>query len=107
MTELLPVLLLGVIAVAFAALTLVGPRRPNPTKLGAYESGNQPLADVPGTLLSVKFYSVFDTILRFGPQVPRWAVTKIKALLSGAKVGSEAPRRTGSSRSFLTVAITR
>ena len=63
MIELLPVLLLGLVAVAFAGgsiavSNLVGPRRPNPTKLGAYESGNEPLADVPGTRFSVKSYMV-------------------------------------------------
>ena len=82
MNELLPVLLLGVIAVAFAAgsiavSNLVGPRRPNPTKLGAYESGNQPLADVPGTRFSVKFYMVAMLFLIFDVEavfVYPWAV---------------------------------
>ena len=37
---------------------LVGPRRTNPTKLGAYESGKEPLANLPGTRFSVKFYVV-------------------------------------------------
>ena len=82
MTELLSVLLLGVIAVAFAAgsiavSNLVGPRRPNPTKLGAYESGNQPLADVPGTRFSVKFYMVAMLFLIFDVEavfVYPWAV---------------------------------
>ncbi len=50
MNELLPVLILGVVATAFAAgsfgvSNLVRPRRSNPTKLGAYESGNEPMAD--------------------------------------------------------------
>ena len=82
MNELLPVLLLGVVAVAFAAgsigvSNLVGPRRPNPTKLGAYESGNEPLADVPGTRFSVKFYMVAMLFLIFDVEavfVYPWAV---------------------------------
>ncbi len=82
MNELLPVLLLGVVAVAFAAgsigvSNLVGPRRPNPTKLGAYESGNEPLADVPGTRFSVKFYMVAMLFLVFDVEavfVYPWAV---------------------------------
>lgn len=54
MNELLPLLLLSVVAVEFAAGSIVvsnpfGLHRPNPTKLVAYESGNEPLADVPGT----------------------------------------------------------
>ena len=48
MNELLPVLLLGVVAVAFAARSigvssLVGPRRPKPTKLGATSPATSPL----------------------------------------------------------------
>ena len=82
MNELLPALLLGVVAVAFAAgsigvSNLVGPRRPNPTKLGAYESGNEPLADVPGTRFSVKFYLVAMLFLIFDVEavfVYPWAV---------------------------------
>ena len=77
-----PVLLLGVVAVAFAAgwigvSNLVGPRRPNPTKLGAYESGNEPLADVPETRFSVKFYMVAMLFLIFDVEavfVYPWAV---------------------------------
>jgi NADH-quinone oxidoreductase subunit A len=82
MVELLPVLLFGVVAVVFAAgsigvSNLVGPRRPNPTKLGAYESGNEPLADVPGTRFSVKFYLVAMLFLVFDVEavfVYPWAV---------------------------------
>jgi len=82
MSELLPVLILGVLAVAFAGgsilfSSLVGPRRPNPTKLGAYESGNDPLADVQGTRFSVKFYLVAMLFLVFDVEavfVYPWAV---------------------------------
>jgi NADH-quinone oxidoreductase subunit A len=82
MSELLPVLILGVLAVAFAGgsifvSSLVGPRRLNPTKLGAYESGNDPLADVQGTRFSVKFYLVAMLFLIFDVEavfVYPWAV---------------------------------
>ena len=50
---------------------LVGPRRPNPTNLGAYESGNEPLADVPGTRFSVKFYLVAMLFLIFDVELVR------------------------------------
>jgi NADH-quinone oxidoreductase subunit A len=82
MTAMFPVLLLGLVAVAFAAGSIavsnvVGPRRPNPTKLGAYESGNEPLADVSGTRFSVKFYLVAMLFLVFDVEavfVYPWAV---------------------------------
>jgi NADH-quinone oxidoreductase subunit A len=61
--DYLPILLLGLVAVAFAAGSLlvasfVGPRAPNPTKLAAYESVNIPQAKVAGSRFSVKFYLV-------------------------------------------------
>ena len=70
LSEYLPILLLFVLALAFAGgslvvSSLVGPSRPNPTKLGAYESGNVPLADVKGTRFSVKFYMVAIMFLIF------------------------------------------
>lgn len=65
-----PIVLLLVLAVAFAVGTiaissLVGPRKPNPTKLAAYESGNEPLAHVGETRFSVKFYMVAMLFLIF------------------------------------------
>lgn len=68
--EYVPVLLLLVLAGAFAGLSLlvsslVGPRRPNPTKLQAYECGNEPLANVRGTRFSVGFYMVAMMFLIF------------------------------------------
>jgi NADH-quinone oxidoreductase subunit A len=68
--EYLPILLLFVVALAFAGgslgvAALVGPRRPNPTKLSAYECGNEPLADVKTTRFSVKFYMVAMMFLIF------------------------------------------
>lgn len=68
--DYLPVLLLFGVAAAFAGGSIavssaVGPRRPNPTKLSAYECGNEPLADVKGTRFSVKFYMVAIMFLIF------------------------------------------
>lgn len=82
LSDYLPILLLFVLSVAFAAgslvvSSLVGPRAPNPTKLGAYESGNRPLADVRNTRFSVKFYMVAMLFLVFDIEVVfvyPWAV---------------------------------
>lgn len=82
LAEYLPILLLFVVAAAFAGgslvvSSLVGPRVPNPTKLAAYESGNEPLADVKGTRFSVKFYLVAMLFLIFDIEVVfvyPWAV---------------------------------
>lgn len=70
LSEYLPVVLLLALAFAFAAgsrlvSSLVGPSRPNPTKLSAYECGNEPLGDVKGTRFSVKFYMVAMMFLIF------------------------------------------
>lgn len=70
LAEYLPIALLFVVALAFAGgslvvSSLVGPSRPNPTKLTAYECGNEPLADVKGTRFSVKFYMVAMMFLIF------------------------------------------
>lgn len=70
LSEYLPILLLFVVASAFAVgsimvSSLVGPSVPNPTKLSAYECGNEPLADVKGTRFSVKFYMVAMMFLIF------------------------------------------
>jgi NADH-quinone oxidoreductase subunit A len=70
LSEYLPILLLFVVATAFAVgsiavSSLVGPRRPNPTKLAAYECGNEPLADVKSNRFSVKFYMVAMMFLIF------------------------------------------
>ncbi|MEX2324295.1 MAG: NADH-quinone oxidoreductase subunit A [Nitriliruptoraceae bacterium] len=82
LTEFLPVLLLLTLASLFAGgslavSSLVGPRAPNPTKLSAYECGNEPLADVQGTRFSVKFYMVAMLFLIFDIEavfVYPWAV---------------------------------
>ena len=70
LNEYLPILLLLTLATLFAVLSiaaasLVGPRRPNPTKLAAYESGNEPLAVVKGVQYPVKFYVVAMMFLIF------------------------------------------
>ena len=70
LAEYLPVLLLLIVAVGFAVVSiavssLVGPKQPNPSKLAAYECGNEPLGDVRGTRFSVKFYMVAMLFLIF------------------------------------------
>lgn len=70
LADYFPILLMFVIAVVFAAggavaSALLGPKRPNPTKLGAYESGNEPLAKISGTRFTVKFYMVAMLFLIF------------------------------------------
>ncbi len=70
LSDYLPILLLFGVAGAFAigsiaVSSLVGPSRPNPTKLAAYECGNEPLADVTETRFSVKFYMVAMMFLIF------------------------------------------
>ncbi len=68
--DYLPVLLLFILAFGFAGASigvsaLVGPKRPNPTKLDAFECGNVPLGQVKGTRFSVKFYLVAMMFLIF------------------------------------------
>ncbi|WP_238442823.1 NADH-quinone oxidoreductase subunit A [Salsipaludibacter albus] len=83
LADYLPVLLLFVVAFGFVAASLgvsalVGPRRPNPSKLSAYECGNEPLAQVKGTRFSVKFYLVAMMFLIFDIEtvfVYPWAIT--------------------------------
>jgi NADH-quinone oxidoreductase subunit A len=83
LSDYLPILLMGVLAVAFAvaslgASALLRPRRPNRPKLSAYESGNDPVRLPGGERFSVKFYVVamlfiifdIETIFLFP-----WAVT--------------------------------
>jgi NADH-quinone oxidoreductase subunit A len=83
LSDYLPILLMGVLAVAFAAASLgasalLRPRRPNRPKLSAYESGNDPVRLPGGERFSVKFYVVamlfiifdIETIFLFP-----WAVT--------------------------------
>ncbi len=81
--DYLPIVILGVLAVAFAVVSLVvsswlRPDRPNPVKLSAYECGNDPVRLPRGERFSVGFYVVamlfiifdIETIFLFP-----WAVT--------------------------------
>jgi NADH-quinone oxidoreductase subunit A len=83
LSDYLPILLMGVLAIVFAvaslaASALLRPRRPNRAKLAAYESGNDPVRLPGGERFSVKFYVVamlfiifdIETIFLFP-----WAVT--------------------------------
>ena len=83
LTDYLPILLMGILAVVFAVASLsvsslLRPRRPNRPKLSAYESGNDPVRLPGGERFSVKFYVVamlfiifdIETIFLFP-----WAVT--------------------------------
>jgi NADH-quinone oxidoreductase subunit A len=83
LSDYLPILLMGILAVAFAvaslgASALLRPNRPNRPKLSAYESGNDPVRLPGGERFSVKFYVVamlfiifdIETIFLFP-----WAVT--------------------------------
>lgn len=82
LAEYVPILVLVVLAMAFAVgsilvATRMGPTRPNPTKLSAYESGNEPLARVRGVNFSVKFYIVGMLFLIFDVEIVfifPWAV---------------------------------
>jgi NADH-quinone oxidoreductase subunit A len=83
LSDYLPILLMGVLAIVFAvaslaASALLRPHRPNRPKLAAYESGNDPVRLPGGERFSVKFYVVamlfiifdIETIFLFP-----WAVT--------------------------------
>ncbi len=82
LSDYLPALILLGLASAFAvgsliAASMVGPAHPNPTKLAAYECGNEPLAQVHGAHFSVKFYLVAMMFLIFDVEVVflfPWAV---------------------------------
>jgi NADH-quinone oxidoreductase subunit A len=83
LTDYLPIVLMGVLAVVFAVASMgassyLRPHRPNRPKLSAYESGNDPVRLPGGERFSVKFYVVamlfiifdIETIFLFP-----WAVT--------------------------------
>lgn len=82
LSDYVPILVLFALSTAFAAGSVVvaglmGPNRPNPTKLAAYECGNEPLADVQGTRFSVQFYMVAMMFLIFDIEtvfIYPWAV---------------------------------
>ena len=63
LTDYLPIVAMAVLAVVFGVASLVvsrsfRPHRPNPVKLSAYESGNDPIRLPRGEKFSVKFYVV-------------------------------------------------
>ena len=63
LSDYLPIIVLAVLAAIFAVASLVAsallaPRKPNPVKLMAYESGNDPVRLPRGQRFSVKFYVV-------------------------------------------------
>jgi len=63
LTDYLPIVVMGVLAVLFGVFSLLGsallrPRKPNPVKLSAYECGNDPVRLPRGERFSVKFYVV-------------------------------------------------
>ena len=65
LSDYLPILLMGVLAVAFAvaslgASALLRPHRPNRPKLSAYESGNDPVRLPGGERFSVSLERGFD-----------------------------------------------
>ena len=83
LSDYLPILLMGVLAIVFAVASLgvsalLRPSRPNRPKLAAYESGNEPVRLPGGERFSVQFYVVamlfiifdIETIFLFP-----WAVT--------------------------------
>jgi NADH-quinone oxidoreductase subunit A len=63
LSDYLPILILAALAAIFAVASLLvssllGPKKPNPVKLMAYESGNDPVRLPRGQRFSVKFYVV-------------------------------------------------
>jgi NADH-quinone oxidoreductase subunit A len=61
--DYLPIVVMAALATLFAvgalaASALLGPSRPNPVKLAAYECGNDPIRLPRGERFSVKFYLV-------------------------------------------------
>ena len=89
-SELLPIVFMVVVAVGLAAVILglsavLGPRRPDPVKLGPYESGMEPIGEAHGRF-SIRFYIIamlfviFDIeIIFFYP----WAVVYKRCLSVG------------------------
>jgi NADH-quinone oxidoreductase subunit A len=84
LADYLPLAMLFALALAFVGLSLLvshrlGPNRPNPTKVAAYESGviPDPEADVSGSRFPVKFYLVAMLFIIFDVEVVflfPWAV---------------------------------
>ncbi len=83
LTDYLPIVVMGVLAVLFGVFSLLGsallrPRKPNPVKLSAYECGNDPVRLPRGERFSVKFYVVAMLFIIFDIEtifLYPWAVT--------------------------------
>jgi NADH-quinone oxidoreductase subunit A len=83
LSDYLPVVIMGVLAVVFAvasigASALLRPHRPNRVKLSAYECGNEPVRLPHGERFSVKFYVVAMLFIIFDVETIflfPWAVT--------------------------------
>jgi NADH-quinone oxidoreductase subunit A len=81
--DYLPIAIMGVLAVVFAAGSMaasraLGPHRPNAVKLSAYECGNDPVRLPRGEKFSVKFYVVAMLFIIFDVETIflfPWAVT--------------------------------
>jgi len=74
LSEYLPVVILTVLALAFAVLSLaasalLGPHRPTPAKLAPYECGIEPERLPKGERFSVKFYVVAMLFIIFDIEV--------------------------------------
>ena len=74
LSEYLPVVILAVLALAFAVLSLaasalLGPHRPTPAKLAPYECGIEPERLPKGERFSVKFYVVAMLFIIFDIEV--------------------------------------
>ena len=101
LSDYLPILLMGVLAVVFAvaslgASALLRPHRPNRPKLSAYESGNDPVRLPGGERFSVKFYvvAIAISISAAGPISPDrvTAPQNIKAAANATALFRWAPR---------------
>ena len=73
MGQYLPIVVLGVLAAAFAALSfsasrMLGPHRPTPAKLAPYESGIVPKVD-PAQRFPVRFYLVAMIFIIFDIEI--------------------------------------
>jgi NADH-quinone oxidoreductase subunit A len=83
LSDYLPILFMGVLAVVFAVASLLvsrafRPNRPNPIKLSAYECGNDPVRLPSGERFSVKFYVVAMLFIIFDIEMIflfPWAIT--------------------------------
>ena len=93
--EHLPLLIAFACAVALALLiaglsAVLGPKRPTPVKLEAFECGNPPSGDARGRL-SAKFYLVAILFLVFDIEavfIYPWAVTFNDSLRAGGSVAA-------------------